>query len=75
MKHPTGRQMAFSIIAAAALALWSPVSTSAHAVGEAKGTVSIAAGWDGFSWAVQGMASTYEALMSVSRDLRQRRGQ
>lgn len=66
MKHPTGRRIAFSLIAAAALALGTPVSAFAQPVGEAKGTVSIADGWNGFSWAIQSM---------VSRDLHQRRGQ
>lgn len=40
--------------------------TDCEAVGEAKGTASIADGWNGFSWAVQSMASTYEVLTSVS---------
>lgn len=74
MKHPTGRQIAFSLIAAAALALGTPGPAFAQAVGEAKGTASIADGWNGFSWAIQSMAATYEELTSVSRDLQQRRG-
>lgn len=55
-------------------ALGTPGPAFAQAVGEAKGTASIADGWNGFSWAIQSMAATYEELTSVSRDLQQRRG-